>query len=121
VPSKIVIPLVFSDQRIIFNPKAKEDASSNSLSNLDIKDDRLTFSSKKLTYNLKSMKYDLNFSGMVNMSSCKNFQLILDSSSNNDIKLQFGKISDSKYHLGVKYPFSPLQAFCIALTKFDVR
>lgn len=61
-------------------------------------------SSKKLIFNPKSKRQYLNFGGKVNMSSCKNCQLIIDSDMNStlntttnmDIKMQFGKLTENK-------------------------
>lgn len=35
--------------------------------------------------------------------------------------LLFGRVSDDVFHLDVKYPLSPLQAFNIVLSSFDYK
>jgi tubby and related proteins len=60
----------------------------------------------------------LNFNGRVDKASVKNFQLI-DDKDENKIYLQFGRVGDQLFNLDFQWPFSPLQAFAIALTSFD--
>ena len=60
----------------------------------------------------------LNFNGRVDKASVKNFQLI-DDKDETKIYLQFGRIGDQQFNLDYQWPFSPLQAFAIALTSFD--
>lgn len=127
MPMKIIIPFVTPSKRIVFNPKSKTEELSKSLcNNKDNKSQTsFYFKSKKLLLNKKTNRYYLHFNGQVNMTSCRNFQIVKDDGENNDeyneeIYLQFGKITNESYHLAMKYPFSPFQGFCIALTKFDL-
>jgi len=68
--------------------------------------------------------YVLEFSDNVKCSSIKNFQLVKRSPSNNreepsEVFLEFGKISSSEFTLSLKWPFSIMNAFGIALSSFD--
>lgn len=60
----------------------------------------------------------LNFNGRVDKASVKNFQLI-DNDDENKIYLQFGRIAENEFTLDFQWPFSPTQAFAIALSSFD--
>ncbi len=60
----------------------------------------------------------LNFNGRVDKASVKNFQLI-DNEDENRIYLQFGRVGDQEFTLDFQWPFSPLQAFAVALSSFD--
>lgn len=60
----------------------------------------------------------LNFNGRVDKASVKNFQLI-DDKDENKVYLQFGRVGDQLFNLDFQWPFSPVQAFAIALTSFD--
>lgn len=60
----------------------------------------------------------LNFNGRVDKASVKNFQLI-DNEDENRIYLQFGRVGDQEFTLDFQWPFSPMQAFAVALTSFD--
>jgi hypothetical protein len=52
----------------------------------------------------------------VTESSVKNFQLVCDSVSGDDVVLQFGRTAKHRFTMDVKYPLSPFQAFgmCVA-------
>jgi tubby-related protein 1 len=60
----------------------------------------------------------LNFHGRVDKASVKNFQLV-DERDEEKIYLQFGRISETNFNLDFQWPFSPFQAFAIALSSFD--
>lgn len=60
----------------------------------------------------------LNFNGRVDKASVKNFQLI-DNEDENRIYLQFGRVGDQEFTLDFQWPFSPMQAFAVALSSFD--
>lgn len=62
--------------------------------------------------------FRLNFRGRVTVPSVKNFQLISQEDDENII-LQFGKISANGYNLDFKAPFNMLQAFAVALSQFN--
>jgi tubby-related protein 1 len=42
-----------------------------------------------------------------------------NNSSNEDILYQFGRTGDNSFILDFKFPFSPIQAFSIALSSID--
>lgn len=62
-------------------------------------------------------QYRLNFRGRVTVPSVKNFQLGDD---DGNVLLQFGRISDHRFHLDFRRPFCPATAFAAALTQFDI-
>lgn len=62
-------------------------------------------------------QYRLNFRGRVTVPSVKNFQLGDD---DGNVLLQFGRVSDHKFHLDFRRPFCPATAFAAALTQFDI-
>ena len=59
--------------------------------------------------------YRLDFMGRVKLSSVKNVQLI--SQANPSVSLQFGKADPDVYHLDFRAPFTPFQAFGIAVAQ----
>ncbi|CDW56495.1 Tub family protein [Trichuris trichiura] len=61
--------------------------------------------------------FQLDFGGRVTLQSAKNFQI----NYNDKQVLQFGRISGSSYVLDFEAPFSPVQAFALALTSFMQR
>jgi len=70
--------------------------------------------------------HSLDFNGRVTVPSNKNFQLELQGQAgyHDNVALQFGKVFDddknvSIYTLDFSWPFSPLQAFGIALSSCD--
>lgn len=81
---------------------------------------------KDPTYMEEIGGYSLDFNGRVTLPSNKNFQLLLNGSDqqhNDKISLQFGKVDQSEesavYTLDLSWPFSPIQAFGVALCSCD--
>ena len=66
---------------------------------------------------LDAGQYRLNFRGRVTIPSVKNFQLGDD---DGNVLLQFGRVSDHKFHLDFRHPFCPATAFAAAITQFDI-
>jgi len=62
--------------------------------------------------------YRLNFRGRVTVPSVKNFQLV-STDDVSDIKCQFGKVADDRFHLDFKHPMNAFQAFCVCLAQFN--
>ena len=62
-------------------------------------------------------QYRLNFRGRATVPSVKNFQLEDDEGK---VLLQFGRVSDHKFHLDFCHPFCPATAFAAVLTQFDI-
>ena len=52
-------------------------------------------------------------------SSVKNFQLVCESLTGEDVVLQFGRVGKNKFTMDVKYPLSPFQVEfdCVADNK----
>lgn len=61
----------------------------------------------------------LDFFNRVEKPSVKNFQLVEDKEEGSDIVLQFGKINENAFNLDVRAPFTPAQAFALALSSCD--
>ncbi|PAA46021.1 hypothetical protein BOX15_Mlig013252g1 [Macrostomum lignano] len=72
---------------------------------------------KEPNWNEANHVYQLDFHGRVSLQSAKNFQLELDGQQ----VLQFGKTSDSRFSLDFQAPFSPVQAFSLALANLTQR
>ncbi|UYV71480.1 TULP4 [Cordylochernes scorpioides] len=68
-------------------------------------------------WNEVSQVYQLDFGGRVTQESAKNFQIEYHGRQ----VLQFGRIHDNAYTLDFEYPFSPLQAFAVALANVTQR
>lgn len=62
----------------------------------------------------------LNFNGRVDRASVKNFQLI-DDRDENKVYLQFGRVTEHSFNIDFQWPFSPFQAFAVALSSFDYK
>lgn len=64
----------------------------------------------------------LNFKGRVTESSVKNFQLICPKiSGQEEVVLQFGRVSKTDFTMDFRYPLSPIQAFGIVLASLDPK
>ena len=68
----------------------------------------------------------LCFHGRVTESSVKNFQLVAaeesenpNSTADDDVILQFGKVEKNRFTLDFTWPLSPMQAFCICVASLD--
>lgn len=68
-------------------------------------------------WNEQSQVYQLDFGGRVTLESAKNFQIELK----NKQVIQFGRIENNCYTLDFEWPFSPLQAFAVALANITQR
>ena len=67
----------------------------------------------------QSGAYVLNFNGRVTCASVKNFQLVLPDDEET-VLLQFGR-TETDFSMDLRWPLSPLQAFCITISSFDYK
>jgi hypothetical protein len=74
-------------------------------------DPGIILNSKTPTWNDQHMIYQLDFGGRVTTKSAKNFQLEYGDKQ----VLQFGRIENGSFILDFQAPFSPIQAFAVAL------
>lgn len=113
----ILLPAVSTDRRVIpHKPTREADTLLSRVTDLDhIPDGYYLLHNKAPVFTQGS--YRLNFNGRVNVSSVKNFQLVMQGKIDT-VLLQFGKVDDQHFHLDFSSPFSPFQAFCIALCQF---
>ncbi|CAF2886639.1 unnamed protein product [Rotaria sp. Silwood2] len=55
-------------------------------------------------------------------TSVKNFQMVIDNENlEEEVIMQFGRVTDDTFILDYRYPLSAIQAFSIALSAFDSR
>ncbi|GMR53767.1 hypothetical protein PMAYCL1PPCAC_23962 [Pristionchus mayeri] len=76
-----------------------------------------TLHNKTPFWNEQGQVYQLDFGGRVTQESAKNFQIEFDGTQS----LQFGRIEGGAYTLDFRRPFSPVQAFSIALASITQR
>mmetsp|Transcript_18881 Transcript_18881/g.18190 ORF Transcript_18881/g.18190 Transcript_18881/m.18190 type:complete len:597 (+) Transcript_18881:44-1834(+) len=87
----------------------------------------------------KTSRYDplssclVDFKGRANMASVKNFQLVESYCTNTDARkdqetdadtpfiLQVGKTTDECFNMDYRHPLSMMQAFAIAIARFDAK
>eukprot|EP00727_Mastigamoeba_balamuthi_P000652 m51a1_g10584 putative tubby protein homolog isoform x2 (237) ;mRNA; f:49934-50841 len=62
--------------------------------------------------------YMLNFHKRVKLPSVKNFQVV-SASDEDDLLMQFGRVSENSFSLDYKYPFCLVQALGVALSSVD--
>ena len=80
-------------------------------------------------YNPRLQGFCLDFFGRARLASVRNFQLIdsdeptvpNDPHAEQKCKLLFGRWSADEFHLDVKHPFSPADAFAIAVSSFATK
>jgi tubby-related protein 1 len=53
------------------------------------------------------------------MRQVRNINYISELDGNETVHLQFGRMSEEKFSLDFQWPFSPYQAFAIALSSLD--
>lgn len=80
--------------------------------------DDLELCNKKPYFNNDTLSYSLNFNGRITQPSVRNLQIIHPLEPTY-ITLTFGKEREDSYILDFAYPWSPLKAFCIALSALD--
>uniref|UniRef100_A0A0X3NN03 Tubby-like protein n=2 Tax=Schistocephalus solidus TaxID=70667 RepID=A0A0X3NN03_SCHSO len=73
---------------------------------------------KTPVWNEDTQSYVLNFHGRVTQASVKNFQIVPKADENN-VLMQFGRVSEDVFSMDFEYPLCALQAFGIALSSFD--
>ncbi|KAI8909808.1 tubby C-terminal-like domain-containing protein [Gorgonomyces haynaldii] len=70
-------------------------------------------------WNEATQSHCLNFGGRVTQPSIKNMQLIAETDFDATILLQFGRCGPDFFTLDVRWPLTPFEAFCIAITTFE--
>ncbi|KAH9268822.1 hypothetical protein BASA83_009109 [Batrachochytrium salamandrivorans] len=110
-------------QVAISAPMIAEDAGYSTDIMADVKSknvNKLLFlKNKPPKWNEATQSHCLNFGGRVTQPSIKNMQLIAENDENH-IVLQFGRCGPDLFTLDVRWPMTPIEAFVIALTTFDV-
>ena len=117
---RVLLPFVnLQNERLEWKPTRKEETMAERYSAGDTAG-MMTFFNKPPKWNDHIQAFVLNFNGRVDRASVKNFQLI-DDQDENTVYLQFGRVGDKDFNLDFQWPFSPLQAFAIALSSFDYK
>ena len=117
---KVLLPAVnASGDHYIWRPPNKNEGMIPSFK-AGNKEGILSFINKSPKWNENVQAFVLNFNGRVDMASVKNFQLI-DERDDTKVYLQFGKTGKHDFNLDFQWPFSPVQAFGIAMTSFDYK
>ena len=78
------------------------------------------FANKEPSLNKMSGKHSLNFNGRVTHGSVKNFQIV-STETPDAVLCQFGKAGQDEFILDYTHPFTPLQAFSLALCSLFTR
>ncbi|OQR89265.1 tubby-like protein [Achlya hypogyna] len=120
------VPIVIRDRA--------DDKKTGQLVNAEFYKDgnHILLHNKRPKYDEKARGHVLNFNGRVTMSSVKNFQLQCDGDGDDDVTLQFGRVScqppgpndqcschKNTFTLDFKHPLSATQAFAICLAAMD--
>lgn len=79
--------------------------------------DWLELHNKRPQWSAATQAFVLNFNGRVAAASVKNFQIVHDHNLEH-VCLQFGRVDKDEFSMDVQYPFSLLQAFAVALTRY---
>ena len=117
---RVLLPFVnLQNERLECRPTKKGECMAERYNQGDSAE-MLTFFNKPPKWNDHIQAFVLNFNGRVDRASVKNFQLI-DDQDESQIYLQFGRVGDKDFNLDFQWPFSPLQAFAIALSSFDYK
>lgn len=117
---RVLLPFVnLQNERLEWKPARKEESMAERYQAGDTAG-MMTFFNKPPKWNERIQAFVLNFNGRVDRASVKNFQLI-DDQDENTVYLQFGRVGEKDFNLDFQWPFSPLQAFAIALSSFDYK
>eukprot|EP00792_Barthelona_sp_PAP020_P004264 TRINITY_DN2004_c0_g1_i1.p1 TRINITY_DN2004_c0_g1~~TRINITY_DN2004_c0_g1_i1.p1 ORF type:complete len:374 (+),score=85.99 TRINITY_DN2004_c0_g1_i1:410-1531(+) len=129
------VDIYIPNENSVFKPKMEND--SHSLENI-VKNAALTNSSnnhfhhlytKQPTWNEERQVYSLSFNGRVTRGSIKNFQVTMNEEdrerlnipvNDGEFILQFGKTGKDSFILDFSAPFTPLQAFSLAMLVFEL-
>lgn len=121
---RVLIPAIDKEDNICtWKPIEKEDSMIDKYKE-GKKEMMLVFHNKEPKWNETVQAYVLNFNGRVDQASVKNFQLIINQSSEKDenyIFMQFGKIGKNDFNMDVQWPLSIFQAFAISLSSIDKK
>jgi len=119
---KVLIPDLEYDEIPMIKPLNNDsgiiERYNNNNVNYNTKCSISCFVNKKPAYSEQHKSFFLNFSGRIKQGSVKNFQIIKENDPDY-LYIQFGRIDDNTFALDFQYPFSPLQAFSVALTSLD--
>ncbi len=72
-----------------------------------------------MTANRYLTHYQYETSPALQMPSVKNFQLAKGLHDDN-VYLQFGKVDKDVFHLDFQSPYTPFQAFAVAISQFNL-
>ncbi|KAJ1345029.1 hypothetical protein BSLG_000544 [Batrachochytrium salamandrivorans] len=109
----ISAPMIAEDAESGYSTDIMADVKSKNVNKL------LFLKNKPPKWNEATQSHCLNFGGRVTQPSIKNMQLIAENDENH-IVLQFGRCGPDLFTLDVRWPMTPIEAFVIALTTFDV-
>jgi len=119
---KVLIPDLEYDEIPMIKPLNNDsgiiERYNNNNVNYNTKCSISCFVNKKPAYSEQHKSFFLNFSGRIKQGSVKNFQIIKENDPDY-LYIQFGRIDDNTFALDFQYPFSPLQAFSVALTSLE--
>lgn len=115
---RVSIPAIEDDGTpYIFRPLVE---SQSILLRAKARDSKLLYLGNKTPrYNEEQKSYVLDFGSRVTTASIKNFQLIAPGYEDN-ILMQFGRSGSNKFTMDFKWPLSPIQAFGLVLSCFEV-
>nr|XP_012317838.1 tubby-related protein 2 [Aotus nancymaae] len=116
----VVLPETDSQNQIISVQPLTEQESL--LSRIQRGDNQglLVLHNKTPSWNHKNRVFVLDFHGRVTMTSVKNFQ-IMHPKDPERLVLQFGRVAPDTFTMDFGFPLSPLQAFAICLSSFNVK
>ena len=98
----------FNNNIYNMNSNHRDKLDKDNMNEIDIYENSLP------KFDFSSHKYIDTFSDRVQEKSKFNFKIITE----NKISIECGKVNDINYILDISYPFSPLEAFAIALSVF---
>ena len=124
---EFIIPNIDSNSDPIkFQPTSQAESLAQKCTQEDISS-MIVFETQKPYWNEELQKHMMSFSERVKEPSVKNFQLKYkriegpeNTEEKDDILLEFGRIDKDNFALTLKYPFSIMNAFGLALSTFDL-
>ena len=117
---RVIVPKVDFNKVSIWKPRTKAEGMYENYKAKSKMSEMQEMISMDPKWDDKFKCFRLNFKGRVKMRSVKNYKLCRTYDDSVCIS-QFGKVEKDVFNIDVRYPFSIMQAFGVAISSLDMK